>query len=258
VIRQDEAAENLFMVLSGRVRIVESVPDMPLVDRFLGELGRGEIFGELGILTDERRSATVVAVERTRCLVVPRIDFMEALRGSSDLAIALLQVLARRLYSADHLLARYAPDALTGLIGRRAFLDQYRRLAVGARRHHSAIALLLFDILHLKAINDRFGYDIGDEILRTVSDALAGAARAVDVVARYGGDEFAVLLVDVEQKELNSLVSRVQEKVGELVARRGLPSETKCLVGMVVTDDPPETVEELLWAADQDLRQKKG
>jgi len=258
VIRQDEPAEHLYVVLSGRVRVVESMPDTPLVDRFLGELGCGEIFGEMGILVGEHRSATVVAVERTGCLVVPKKDFEAAIRGSADLAMALLQVLTKRLYSADRLLAQHAPDALTGLISRRAFLDQYRRVAAGARHHRSEVTVMLFDVRHLKTINDRFGYGIGDEVLRIVADALAGAARAVDLVARCGGDEFAVLLVDAEPQAREAVVRQVREKVGALVARRGLPSETTCLVGMAVTRDPPETADELLWAADQDLRHKKG
>ena len=257
LIRQDEAAEDVFVVLSGRVRVVESVPDMPLAERFLGELGAGEVFGELGILINERRAATVTAMERTRCLVMPKNDFLQALQDSADLAIALLRVLAVRLYNTDRLLARHAPDTLTGLIGRRAFLDQYRRMAIEARRHRSEVVLLLFDILHLKTINDRFGYDVGDEILRTVADALVETIRATDIAVRYGGDEFAVLLMEAEQGEVERVVNRVQEKVGALVAQRGLPPDIQCLSGKAVSHDPPETADELLWAADQDLRRKK-
>ena len=261
VMHQGEPTDSLYVVLSGRMHVVQST-ESPVAGQVLAEFGHGEIFGELGVLTDQPRSATVVAVERTCCLVVPQSDFMEAIRGSADLAIALLRVLAKRLYKADELLARYAPDSLTGLIGRRAFLDQYRRVAVGARRHHNEVALLLFDVLHLRTINDQFGYSIGDEILRALADALNGATRTTDLVARYGGDEFAVLLVDAAKGAMAGVVSRVQEKVQEtmsaLAVRRGLPTETKCLVGIAVTDDPPEAADELLWAADQDLRQKKG
>jgi CRP-like cAMP-binding protein/CheY-like chemotaxis protein len=107
LIRQGEPPDNLFVVLSGRVRVVETAPDSPLVELLLGELGRGEVFGEMGILCDRPRSATVVTLERTHCLVLPNADFLRALHSAPELAVALLRVLAERLYQADRLAARY-------------------------------------------------------------------------------------------------------------------------------------------------------
>src|SRR2546423_896524 len=69
VVGQGELADLLFVVLSGRVRVMEALPNSQ-TEAFLGDLGPGEIFGEMGILTDRPRSARVVAVERTRCLVL--------------------------------------------------------------------------------------------------------------------------------------------------------------------------------------------
>src|SRR5207247_2552884 len=83
---------------------------------------------------DQPRSATVIAVDRTHCLVLRQRDFLAVLEDSSELSNALLRVVASRLYDADRKLARYAPDPLTGLASRRAFHEQYRRLAAGARR----------------------------------------------------------------------------------------------------------------------------
>src|SRR5439155_8498643 len=147
------------------------------------------------------RSASVVTLERTRCLAIPADDFLKMLQESGAMSMALLKILAGRLYDVDRLLARHAPDPLTGLPGRRAFHELYRRLSAGAKRRNASVVLLVLDVAHLKNINDRFGYNIGDDVLRTVADALLESSRSTDLVARYGGDEFAVLLVEAASKE---------------------------------------------------------
>ena len=258
LVQQGEPSDFVYVVLSGQVRVVQATFENPLVGQVLGDLGYGEIFGELGILIDQPRSATVVAVAHTRCLALPMEDFLQVLRSSPGLANAVLRVLALRLYNANRLLSRYAPDPLTGLSGRRAFHDQYQRLAAGARRRRSGAILLLLDVLHLKAINDRFGYIVGDEVLRAVADALMEASRTTDLVARYGGDEFAVLLVDAGPVHVQLVKGRVQEKLADLVARRGLPLKVECSLGAASSAEPPETADELLREADADMHRKKG
>ena len=75
-------------------------------------------------------------------------------------------------------------------------------------------------ILHLKEINDTFGYPVGDDVLRTVADALVESSRSSDLVARYGGDEFTVLLVEADAEDVG--VSR-QPRSAEIAAAGGLP-----------------------------------
>jgi diguanylate cyclase (GGDEF)-like protein len=255
-IRQGETADSVFVVLSGLVRVVQSTFESPLVGQVLAEIGYGEVFGELSMLTDQPRTATVVAVEHTQCLALDPEDFMQVLQRSSDLAFGLLRVLAWRLTNADRLLARYAPDPLTGLPGRRSFHDHYQRLAAGPRRRQSGVILLLLDVVHLNDINDRFGYMAGDEVLRAVADALRRAIRTTDLVARYGGDEFAALLVDAGPANTEVVVKRVQDKLTELTLRRGLPVTVQCAIGVSSNQDPPATADELLWEADEDIRCK--
>jgi diguanylate cyclase (GGDEF)-like protein len=256
VIYQGEPTDSLYVVLSGRMRVLQSTFESPLAGQVLAEIGYGEIFGELGVLTEQPRSATVVAVEHTRCLALSPDDFMQVLQRTPDMAIGVLRLLARRLYNADRLLARYAPDPLTGLLGRQAFHDHYQRLAAGPRRRRSGVVLMALDIAHLKTINDRFGYMVGDEVLRTVADALKEATRTTDLVARYGGDEFAALLVDAGPAHTDVIVNRVQEKLSALAARRGLPLTVQCAIGVAGSQEPPATADELLWLADEDLRRR--
>ena len=256
IVRQGETGHNVYVTLSGRVRITETLSDSP-IEMFFGELGPGEVFGELGILRERARSATIVTLERTNCLVIPEQGFLDALRTSPEMSLSLLRVLAGRLYEADRLLARHAPDPLTALPGRRAFHELYRRLAAGARRRNSSVLLLALDVLHLKAINDQFGYSVGNDVLRAVADALLDSSRTTDLVARYGGDEFAVLLVEADDKTAAKVVERVRQKVQALAAHRALPLEVDCSIGYAVSLTPPDTVDELLRAADQNMQMKR-
>jgi diguanylate cyclase (GGDEF)-like protein len=257
VTRQGEPSDNLWVLLSGRVRVIEATADGQ-AEMLLGEIGKAEIFGELGILRDQPRSATVIAVDRTHCLVLRQSDFMAVLQDSAELANALLRIVAGRLFDADRKLARYAPDPLTGLASRRAFHEQYRRLAAGARRRKNGLLLLTLDVVKLKAVNDGFGYALGDEVLRTVADALAESTRTTDVIARYGGDEFAVLLLDAMPKDVEIVAARVRDKLAALGVQRRLPVSVECSTGLAWTQSPPDTAEEFLREADRDMQEKKA
>jgi diguanylate cyclase (GGDEF)-like protein len=255
IVRQDDPGGTAYAILSGRVRILESLPDTP-IEMFLGELGAGEIFGELGVLRERHRSASIVTLERTRCVAIPAEDFLHMLQNSKDMSLALLRILAGRLYDADRLLARHAPDPLTNLLGRRAFHELYRRLTAAAKRRGYGVLLLVLDVVHLKDINDRFGYVVGDDVLKTVADALRDASRTTDLVARYGGDEFTVLLIDAAEKDALTIVQRVQQKLHAMAVYRGLPLTVECRIGYAVSQNPPETADELLRLADENMQGK--
>jgi len=104
-------------------------------------------------------------------------------------------------------------DALTG-IGNRRFLEMtlIARLSE-ARRYGWSLGLLFIDIDDFKRVNDTYGHDVGDVTLKIVAETVAGSVRPFDVVARWGGEEFIALLINVGQQELTAIAERARSQV---------------------------------------------
>ncbi|WP_020677878.1 GGDEF domain-containing response regulator [Geopsychrobacter electrodiphilus] len=85
-------------------------------------------------------------------------------------------------------------DALTGITNRREFNAILERKVAGVKRYGTPLALAMFDLDHFKLVNDNFGHDVGDDVLRTVSGLVQQNLRATDILARWGGEEFMVLM----------------------------------------------------------------
>ena len=257
IVREGTPANSLFVVVSGRVRVTDTGRNAQS-ELLLSELGPGEVFGEVSVLRNQPRAATIVSLERTHCLLLESSQFLATVEACPALAFGLLQVLAGRLSEADRRAARYAPDPLTGLMTRRTFNDQYRRLAAGVRRRRTGALLLMIDIRELRSINDTHGYAVGDEVLKVTGDALMAATRTTDVVARYGGDEFAVLLIDVDPKDIDIVIGRLRTKMSALVGRHGLPDGIELTIGAAFSTVPPDAPDELLREADADMRRRRA
>lgn len=127
--------------------------------------------------------------------------------------VTVLRNITERKIREEQLSALANTDALTGLPNRRAFDDAMEREWKRALREESRISLLLLDLDRFKAFNDRYGHRAGDECLRAVADAVNGAIRATDVVARYGGEEIAVILPDTDLSGAVQLAERIRAAI---------------------------------------------
>jgi diguanylate cyclase (GGDEF)-like protein len=127
----------------------------------------------------------------------------------------------------DQLLGQLAGDArtdeLTGLLNRRGFDERARVELARARRNEQSIAIVMFDLDHFKHINDEWGHDIGDQVLARTGGVLAEASRDIDVVARFGGEEFLVMLPDSDSLDAEAFAERVRAALAQGDAV-GLPS----------------------------------
>src|SRR5246127_1218964 len=110
-----------------------------------------------------------------------------------------------------------ARDGLTGLKNRGAFDDDYERLWQQATRDRRALALLLIDVDHFKAYNDRYGHQAGDHALRRVAQVVQRfARRPLDIAARYGGEEFVLALFDLSSESIRDIAEQLRKSIHAL------------------------------------------
>ena len=123
---------------------------------------------------------------------------------------------ARTSFLESHLITELAQrDALTGLMNRRVFDEHLEKLWERGVAERCSIGIVLIDVDHFKAYNDRYGHQAGDTALRRVAETLqALVTRPTDLLARYGGEEFAVLLYAVDGFEAETLADRMRLAVG--------------------------------------------
>jgi diguanylate cyclase (GGDEF)-like protein len=143
-------------------------------------------------------------------------------------------------------------DPLTGVHNRRSLDQALASVSSRAERDHRPYALLMVDVDHLKALNDRAGHAAGDAILRLVGRSAAEVVRAYDLVARSGGDEFVVVLHDTGDESAHRTAERIQQRFGQLVRERPELGDMTISVG-AATWEPGRTTSELLTEADEGM-----
>lgn len=130
-------------------------------------------------------------------------------------------------------LAHY--DALTGAANRLLFQDRCKQALKMAKRNKRAVSLLYFDLDDFKPINDTFGHDIGDELLKRFVKIISSNCRETDTLARLGGDEFALLLPDTAESELTHFCKKLVKCLSEKQTLIEHLIEIRCSIGAVST-----------------------
>src|SRR5579872_1631525 len=180
----------------------------------------------------------------------PNVDaFPKDIRAFLD-AFAALAALAILRAQRDADLHRLAlTDALTGLGNRRALWDALEREIARARRNRHPVSVALVEIDAFKHINDRFGHLQGDVALRKMADVLRTRTRATDLSARFGGDEFVLLLPDVTKRTAVQVAERIRSHVSEIVLRGD--ARLTVSIGVATMPEDGETAEAVVEGADR-------
>ena len=143
-------------------------------------------------------------------------------------------------------------DEVTGLYNRRFFSLRLEEELSRYRRFNHPVSVVLLDLDGFKAVNDEFGHTVGDETLREVSQILMKHSRGINVVSRYGGDEFAVLLVETSKAGARLYADRIREVVAKYPFSHGKVVTASFGVASL-PDDEAGTAEDLFRAADEAL-----
>lgn len=143
-------------------------------------------------------------------------------------------------------------DEVTGLYNRRFFSVRLEEELQRHRRFHHPVSVVLIDLDGFKTVNDELGHAVGDETLRDVAQILVKHSRGINVVARYGGDEFAVLLVETSKSGARLYADRIRQVISTYPFSHGKPITASFGIASL-PDDEAATSEDLIRAADEAL-----
>ena len=258
--------EHVFIVLSGSLNIHVGSPDTPV----LATMDVGACVGEMSIIEDRDPSAFVIGAEDSHLLLIHQSVLWEMVDASHDFAKNLLVVLSERVRSHNRVIAdsfgelkkfeRHATtDALTGLANRHALQETFPAEIERCIEKDKPVSMMMIDVDNFKQFNDMFGHIAGDRALSAVSKILRSQFRPRDLLVRYGGDEFAVLLPGATKEQALVIGERVRGSVsGNTSDGSDSLIQIPVRISMGVAQLPPEgTLDSLTRAADAALYRAK-
>ena len=150
-------------------------------------------------------------------------------------------------------------DSLTGLFVRRYFMKRFQEETRRTARKKGALSLLILDIDHFKSYNDRFGHATGDIVLKYLARIITSSVRGGDMVARYGGEEIAILLINTDKESARKIAESIRKKIEDepFVLRREKQNLTVS-IGISTYPKDSATEEELIKTADARLYKAKN
>lgn len=231
-------------------------------------LHSGECAGEISLVDGKPPSALVVATQASRVLAVPHETVWSLVDSSHAISRNLLAIIAgrmrndnRALISSQNERAQFQRqayvDALTGIHNRHWMKDAFPRALHRCAQNCAPTAVMVADIDHFKRVNDTYGHLVGDTTLKMVADCMAKHLRPHDLLVRYGGEEFAMLLPNTDTDEAQHVAERLRTSIAESeIANEGTPFQVTISIGIAPTHGEVP-IDELIGEADQALYRAK-
>jgi diguanylate cyclase (GGDEF)-like protein len=222
LVAPNQPNKTVFFILNGRLRIhLDSLENEPIAI-----LDAGESVGEMSVIDNQLTSAYVVANEACKLLVMDEDILWSLTRASHAAACNLLFILARRLRNTNSIVVegvqleqdflRYGSfDALTGLHNRYWFNSMLRRQFIRFSINNKPLSIVLADIDHFKKLNDMYGHLAGDQVLYEVAHTITKNIRPAEIVCRFGGDKFVILLPDEDIETARLMADRLLEAMNK-------------------------------------------
>ena len=204
-----------------------------------------------GLADEMYQNVTILPLRSTNgatdhvCLIIYDVTGVAVNKRQLESANAQLQELALR-------------DGLTGLLNRRHWENCVEHEFARHMRYETPVSLVMFDIDHFKSVNDQYGHQIGDEVIREVARVTRNLARETDYAGRYGGEEFVVLLPDTSLSGAGQFAERLRLAISKLsVDHEGKPLQFTVSLGVACLDNKMNSHADLIERADKALYQSK-
>jgi diguanylate cyclase (GGDEF)-like protein len=276
------AADPTILLSAGTLIFSASLPKSASADRLLHleEGSRLRVVGICSVVPDPHgvtdadgyavaRSFRLLLRSTSDVVVLQRPSWWSAAHTLRVLAVALVAiscalawvlVLRKRL---EKQTARFefqaTHDSLTGLWNRKAILEMLGREWALTARSHSSLAIMMLDADHFKRVNDTYGHLAGDAVLKTISERICQSVRCSELIGRYGGEEFLVVLPGSDEVQVSAVAERVRQAIAEEPFRidQGLLAVTVS-IGTTVIQPLFDTEKDALAAADNALYEAKN
>jgi two-component system cell cycle response regulator len=210
----------------------------------------------LPLLVHDRPLGTLVLGSRRRAA------FNDAARSTLEVLASHMAVSLSNARMLRRLEELATTDGLTGLLNKRTMLEVAEQKILAAKRFGRKISVLVTDIDHFKKVNDTYGHDVGDVIIKGLGELLRRAKRNTDAVARFGGEEFVIICEETDARGAMLLAERVREELERTVFHphgkaspngQALSLSVTCSIGVATFPEAGGTWDELFKAADEAL-----
>jgi diguanylate cyclase (GGDEF)-like protein len=259
VLSTEEGNHYLYILIRGRLVIqLCSHDDIPLATVELGEC-----VGEMSIIDSGVPSAQVSAAEESTVLVIEQETLWRMVSVSHEIARNLLYIMSERVRYSNLVIAdslemqrkyqRFATtDSLTGLHNRGWLDDAFDREIKRSERDQLPLSLIMIDVDNFKKYNDVYGHLAGDQVLVAVAESIRNPLRPNDMVARFGGEEFAVLLPETSLDNAKIIAERLRRHVCKadpgMIGEKPLPRVT--ISSGIAGREPGYSLDMMIAAAD--------
>jgi diguanylate cyclase (GGDEF)-like protein len=229
LFHEGDQGNDLYIIADGAAAVSIKLPDGG--DKEIARFAPGDFFGEMSIFDNAPRSASCRALEKSVLYSLSKDAFTDIITDHPELALKLmyrmLNVTTQRLRGTSEFVSemvlwgegarkRAVTDELTGVYNRRFLEDSLGNYLAEAREKGEPLSLVMVDLDHFRQINELYGHPKGDATVRSAAQLFRSLLRETDVIARYGGDEFVIIMPHTEPAHATELMSRVCAEVARL------------------------------------------
>ncbi len=273
ICRQGDPGEELFIIESGEMGVIIKITDG--TEKEIVSLKSGDFFGEMSIFDNSPRSATCRAKTDSTLLRLAKEDFLKLMEQSPDTTITImknmLNITSDRIDNSGKFLSemvkwgndagrRALTDALTGVYNRRYLESVIGERFSACRDKRKPFTVIMADLDYFREVNEKYSHEIGDRYIKEVAKVFSDKTDEIDIVVRFGGDEFLIIMPESDLKAANKKAEKIRKKVEKLdflSAYQGPDMKISVSLGIAVFPDSCDNLKALREKADSALYKAK-